>query len=159
MKHILFLVTLIAGLSVYGSTNIIATTQYADGSTNLWTQTDLQDALGLMNRKYHRDMEHRAGRIAWHGEVLQQYVMTNLVTKVLYRVDLHSDGYTHHYTPRKVTAADPEAKAKAEAENKARQAAIRAAWEAANLPPELAALRAAQRAAAGTNEVTVIFSR
>ena len=47
---------------------VVATTLLADGSTNTWTQTDLRDALGLMNRMYHRDMDTDAGRRKWHGE-------------------------------------------------------------------------------------------
>ena len=40
---------------------VVATTLLADGSTNTWTQSDLRDALGLMNRMYHRDMVKRGG--------------------------------------------------------------------------------------------------
>lgn len=39
----------------------------------------------------------------------------------------------------------------------AKAEAVRAAWERANLPPEIAALRQAQRDAAKTNTVTVFL--
>lgn len=147
----------VAVAAVAADTNIVAVTQYADGSANTWTQSDLKDALGLMNRKYHRDMLSEPGRTAWHGKRLQQYLLTNDVGTV-YVVNLYEDGYTHQLPARRVVPVDPEAKAKAAAEAKARADAIRAAWEAANLPAELAALRASQRAAAQTNEVTIIYS-
>jgi len=57
---------------------------------------------------------------------------------------------------RKSLVRDPEAAAKAAAEAKRRADEARAAWESANLPPDLAAIRAAQRIAGKTNEVTVI---
>ncbi len=135
---------------------IIAATMRADGTTNTWTQTDLQDALGLMNRKYWRDMESESGRTAWHGRRLQQYLVTNDVSGAISVITIYADGYAHTDTARKASATDPEAAAKAKAEAKAKADAILAAWEAANLPPAVAALRAAQRAAAQTNEVTVI---
>lgn len=137
-------------------TNVVLATQYADGSTNLWSQTDLVDALGLMNRKYHRDMENETGRRQWHGQVIGEYLLTNDATQVIHVIKLYSDGYVHTNAPRRVGSSDPEAAAKAKAAAAARAEAMRAAWEAANLPPELAALRAAQRAAqTGTNVVTV----
>ena len=49
------------------ATDTVVTTLFSDGSTNAWTQADLVAALGLMNRKYHRDMESESGRRAWHG--------------------------------------------------------------------------------------------
>ena len=49
------LIMLVATVTWSADTNIVAVTQYADGSTNVWTQGDLQDSLGLLNRKYWRD--------------------------------------------------------------------------------------------------------
>jgi len=153
MKSIIIALAAIFTLAASADgTNIVVTTQYADGSTNRWTQTDLQDALGLMNRKYHRDMETESGRRNWHGDQIGQYLMTNSVGKISV-VRLYSDGYSHTTASAAKPVTDPEAAAKA----KAQAEAVRAAWEAANLPPEIAALRAAQRAAATTNEVTVIY--
>ena len=135
----------------------VAATLREDGSTNTWTQADLTDALGLMNRKYWRDMESDAGRRAWHGPRMGQFVLTNGTQ--LIRVDVYKDGYIATNRPhRAARPMDPEAVAKAKAEQEAAAAAARAAWEAANLPPELAALREAQRQAARTNTVTVIVT-
>ncbi len=134
---------------------IIATTQYEDGSTNLWTQADLQDALGLVNRKYWHDMKTEEGRKAWHGQRLGQYQLTNNLGRITV-VNLYEDGYVHTNAAYRPKIYDPEEAAKAARESAVRAEARRAAWEAANLPPELAALRAAQRAAAASNEVTVV---
>jgi len=143
---------------------IVATTLLADGSTNTWTQADLQAALGLMNRMYHRDMGTDAGRTKWHGDRIGQYILptgeTNSVGReVFVRVDLYADGFV--VTNRSVRARqsiipDPEAAAKAAAEAKRRADEARAAWESATLPPDLAALRALQRLAATTQTVTVV---
>lgn len=160
MKTVLLSLSLVLAASIASAstTGVVATTQYSDGSTNTWTAGDLQDALGLMNRKYHRDMLSKDGRIAWHGKILQQYLLTNQETKVIYRVDLHADGYAHQYVPKKWEIKDPEEKAKLAQQLAEKRNAIMALWEAANLPPELAALRASQRATSGvTNEVTVVI--
>ena len=143
---------------------VVAVTLREDGTTNTWTQAELQAALGLMNRMYWRDQETDAGRRKWHGDRIGQYVLptgeTNAVGReVFVRVDLYADGFV--MTNRAVRARnsiirDPEAAAKAAAEAKRRADEARAAWEQANLPPDLAALRALQRLAGETNEVTVI---
>ncbi len=147
-------------LALFASADeVVMTTQYADGSTNTWTQGDLQAALGLMNRKYHRDMGTESGRTAWHGKRLGQYLVTNDVGRITI-VNLYTDGYVHTNAGTRASTIykDPEASAKAAAEAAARAEAVRATWESANLPPDLAALRAAQRAAAVTNEVTVTIT-
>lgn len=148
-------VALCAGLAAQVASETVAATLRADGSTNTWTAADLQDALGLMNRKYWRDMESDAGRRAWHGPRMGQFIITNGTQLV--RVDVYRDGFIATNAPVRAGSRirDPEAAAKARAEQAQRDAEARAAWEAANLPPDLAALRAAQRAAAQTNEVTV----
>ena len=143
---------------------IVATTLREDGTTNTLTQAELQAALGLINRMYKREIGTDAGRRKWHGERIGQYILTTGETnavgrEVFVRVDLYADGFV--MTNRAVRArqqiiADPEAAAKAAAEAKRRADEARAAWESANLPPDLAALRALQRLAGETNEVTVI---
>ena len=143
---------------------VVATTLLADGSTNTWTQADLRDALGLMNRMYHRDMVTDAGRRRWHGERIGEYLLPTGVTNAngaaqMIVVQLYQDGFVatnRMVRYRKRIRQDPEAAAKAAAEAKRRADEARAAWESANLPPDLAALRAAQRIAGETNEVTVI---
>jgi hypothetical protein len=50
------------------NTNVVFTTRLSDGSPNTWTLADLQKALELINRKYHRDCKTDSGRAAWHGK-------------------------------------------------------------------------------------------
>ena len=157
MKRIITIIAIaIAAIAMAQvASDTVAATLRADGSTNTWTAADLQDALGLMNRKYWRDMESDAGRRAWHGQRMAQFVLTNGTQ--LIRVDVYKDGFIATNTPTRVGSRirDPEAAAKAKAERERAEAEARAAWERANLPPELAALREAQRQAAQTNEVTM----
>ena len=155
MKRLFFLAALAAVSAASAQTNVVLSTLYSDGTTNTWSEADLKDALGLMNRKYHRDMKTESGRRAWHGEKLNQYLLTNDMTKIIYMVTLYADGYTHTALSKPVRPKDPEAALKAKLEAAARAEAVRAAWERANLPPEIAALRQAQRDAAKTNTVTV----
>lgn len=154
MKNLVFYTILATAFCASANTNAVLFTQYEDGTTNAWTEADLKDALGLMNRKYHRDMKTESGRRAWHGEKLNQYLLTNDTTKIIYMVTLYADGYTHTALSKPVRPKDPEAALKAKLEAAARAEAVRAAWERANLPPEIAALRQAQRDAAKTNSVT-----
>lgn len=103
-------------------------------------------------------MQTETGRRQWHGEKLGQYLMTNDTSKVIYLVTLYADGYAHSTLSKPVKPNDPEAalKAKIEAAKKAEE--IKAKWEAANLPPEIAELRKAQRESAKTNTITVVES-
>ena len=166
MKKLIALSVVLCCAVLVADDPVVAATLRADGSTNTWTQADLQAALGLMNRMYWRDMETDAGRRKWHGERIGQYVLptgeTNAVGNAVFvRVDLYADGFAT--TNRAVRARnsiirDPEAAAKAAAEAKRQAEEARRAWEQANLPPDLAALRALQRLAGETNEVTVIVS-
>ena len=155
MKKIL-VISLCALCFSLNADDVVAATLREDGSTNTWTHEDLQVALGLMNRMYWRDMREDAGRRRWHGERVGQYILTN--GTALVRVDLYADGFAATSAARRVGSKvrDPEAAAKAliEAQRKAEEA--RAAWERANLPPDLAALREAQRQAAQTQTVTVV---
>lgn len=154
----MFFCTLLAVVSAASAqSNIVLETLYENGAPNAWSQADLKDALGLMNRKYHRDMKTESGRRAWHGEKLNQYLLTNETTKLIYVVTLYADGYTHTALSCPVRPKDPEAALKAKLEAAAKAEAVRAAWERANLPPEIAALRQAQRDAAKTNTVTVFL--
>ena len=164
MKKLLAIAIAAVMCGGYADDPVVAATLRADGSTNTWTQADLQAALGLMNRMYWRDQETDAGRKRWHGERIGQYVLPTGETNgqgkaVLVNIMLYADGFV--MTNRAVRANnsiinDPEAAAKAAAEAKRRAEEARAAWESANLPPDLAAIRAMQRLAGETNEVTVI---
>ncbi len=71
-----------------GSNDVVAVTQMADGKTNTWTLADLQAALGLLNRKYHREVERSDGRRAWHGRLVSETVNTNSMEKV----EVYEDG-------------------------------------------------------------------
>ena len=111
----------------------------------LRTQATEED-MELMRRLVEAD---KSLRERFHGGRIGQYILTNETGRIIH-VDLYGDGncWTNgvaerpHYT-------DPEATKKAIAEAKAKAAAeherVVAAWEAANLPPDLAALRARQR--------------
>lgn len=80
---------------------VVFTTQLEDGSTNTWTQADLVAALGLLNRKYHRDCESPKGRKAWHGRLAKEIIDEDAETKT----EVHEDGTTFVYHYRKVTPA------------------------------------------------------
>jgi hypothetical protein len=81
--------------------NVVFTTQYADGSPNQWTQEDLVKALGLLNRKYHRDCEKASGRKAWHGKLKREIINTNELTKT----EVYDDGTSFTYKYKVVTPA------------------------------------------------------
>lgn len=78
---------------------VVFVTQLEDGSTNTWTQADLVAALGLLNRKYHRDCEGASGRKAWHGRLAKEIVDEDAETKT----EVYEDGTTFVYKFRKVT--------------------------------------------------------
>ena len=166
MKKLIALSVVLCCAVLVADDAVVAVTLREDGTTNTWTQSELQSALGLINRMYKREIGTDAGRRRWHGDRIGQYVLptgeTNAVGReVFVRVDLYADGFV--MTNRAVRARnsiirDPEAAAKAAAEAKRQAEEARRAWEQANLPPDLAALRALQRLAGETNEVTVIVN-
>lgn len=90
-------------------------------------------------------------REKYHGGRIGQYILTNETGRII-RVDLYMDGecWTNGVAERP-RYVDPEAQKKAIAEAVARAAEererVQAAWEAANLPPDLAELRRKQREA------------
>lgn len=88
--------------------SVLAATLRDDGSTNTWTQTDLTDALGLMNRKYWRDMESPSGRAQWHGKIVESHLETNETTRVIQRVDQYADGFVWREKGSKRRALTPE---------------------------------------------------
>ena len=166
MKKLIVLSVVLCCAVLVADDPVVAVTLREDGTTNTWTQSELQAALGLINRMYKREIGTDAGRRRWHGDRIGQYVLptgeTNAVGReVFVRVDLYADGFV--MTNRAVRAKnsiirDPEAAAKAAAEAKRQAEEARRAWEQANLPPDLATLRALQRLAGETNEVTVIVN-
>ena len=164
MKKLMLSLVSVLCVGLMADEPVVAATIRADGSTNTWTRPDLQAALGLVNRMYHRDMDTDAGRRKWHGERIGEYLLPTGVTNSHGRaqmivVQLYQDGFVATNKAvryRRSIIPDPEAAAKAAAEAKRRAEEARRAWEQANLPPDLAALRALQRLAGETNEVTVI---
>lgn len=82
---------------------VVAVTQMSDGTPNTWTLSDLQAALGLLNRKYHRDVERPEGRRAWHGKLVREIVDTNGMEKV----EVYEDGsrFTFPFLRRDSVAA------------------------------------------------------
>ena len=130
---------------------IVAETLFEDGSTNTWTAADLQQALGLMNRKYHREQETDHGRAQWHGKRMGQYLLDD-GNGGQCLVQLYEDGFAWTNAATRVGLKDPEAAAKAKAAAEARQAE----WERAHLPPDVAALLQRRRDAAnGITNVVV----
>ena len=124
---------------------IVAETLFEDGTTNTWTQADLKDALGLMNRKYHREQETDAGRAKWHGKRMGQYLLDD-GNGGQCLVQLYEDGFAWTNAAQRIGSwgRDPEAAAKAKAAAEARQAE----WERTHLPPDVAALLQRRRDAA-----------
>ena len=128
----------------------VVSTLRSDGTTNTWTQADLADALGLMNRKYWRDMKTESGRVAWHGTRISTVEdMTNLTQTVTYE-----DGYVHVEPFRRLRPLTFAERAALAEKRKAAAAAARLAAQ----PPALRAVEEAREAAASvTNTVTVHY--
>ena len=105
MRAIITTMAILAALVAVPDAVPVAFTLFSDGSTNSWTQADLQAALQLTNRKYHRDMQKPQGRIDWHGPVVRRVVETNDLRMIEY----HEDGYSHTNRwrrPQQVLPAD-----------------------------------------------------
>lgn len=133
------------------TTPIVAETLFEDGSTNTWTAADLQQALGLMNRKYHREQETDHGRAKWHGKRMGQYILDD-GNGGQCLVQLYEDGFAWTNAATRVGLKDPEAAAKAKAAAEARQAE----WERTHLPPDVAELLQRRRDAAnGVTNVVI----
>lgn len=107
----------------------------------------------LLSVVYNREVQTASGRTKWHGKRMGQYVI-DAGEDQSSLVELYEDGFVWTNAAKRVTLADPEAAAKARAAAEARQAE----WERTHLPPDVAALLAARRAAATTNEVTVTIT-
>lgn len=94
-----------------GGTNVVLVTSLSDGSTNPWTQVDLIDALGMVNRKYHRDMATDQGRRRWHGDIVPEKctIVTSSDGKK-FRRDVYADGYFHDtpFTPKPTLRPRPQ---------------------------------------------------
>ena len=127
------------------ATDTVVTTLFSDGSTNAWTQADLVAALGLMNRKYHRDMESESGRRAWHGKC----TTTNDFDRCV-KVWLYEDGFIYE-TP--ISAPKPKVEKAIDAA--ARRAAALAA-KTNGAPGKVAQLYAKRAKAEDATELEVV---
>lgn len=134
-------------------TNTVIATGIATGEEVAAILSAAQDKApdALLSVVYNRDVQTETGRVKWHGKRMGQYVIET-VEDGTSLVELYEDGFVWTNAAKRVTRPDPEAAAKAKAAAEARQAE----WERTHLPPDVAALLAARRAAATTNEVTVI---
>ena len=126
--------------------NIVITTLLADGSTNAWTQADLVDALGLLNRRYRRDIETQGGRTAWHGREVSQTPCTNAAGAFVMR-RVYADGFAYD-EPARPPSLPPERAAKAAINSRALLATNA-------VSPRLAARRAATASTPVTGEAVV----
>ena len=126
---------------------IVAETLLADGSTNAWTQADLVDALGLLNRRYRRDIETQGGRTAWHGREVSQSPCTNAAGAFVMR-RVYADGFVFD-EPARPPSPPPEKAAKAALNSRALLATNA-------VSPRLAARRLATAATPLTGEAVEI---
>lgn len=124
---------------------IVAETLLADGSTNSWTHADLVAALGLLNRRYRRDIETQAGRMAWHGREVSQTPCTNAAGAFVMR-RVYADGFVFDEPARQQS---PKGAAKA-ALNR------RALLPTNGVSPRLAARRMATASAPVTGEEVIV---
>lgn len=130
-----------------GPAAVVAETRLADGTTNAWTQADLVAALGLLNRKYRRDIATESGRRAWHGREVAQTPATNDAGRLVMR-RAYADGFTFDDEARAPTPREA-------ASNAVRR--VRASLPTNGVPKGLALRRAqaAARAAPSETNVTV----
>lgn len=156
----------LAALAAPAQDATILTTLFSNGTTNTWTQADLQAALQLTNRKYHRDMETRAGRQSWHGKPTTQYATnvvaaaggsTNKVTQTAL-IETYPDGFIYTNGWVKVRARSAASIARRLAADKAASAAALAAQTSGVPAAVVAARKAAVEAVnkATTTNITVI---
>lgn len=93
-----------------GPAQLIIHTLREDGSTNIWTEADLRDALGLMNRMYHRDIKRAEGRRRWHGDP-KYSVATNAETRIIESVETYPDGFVFRDPGKRRKLRTPEEEA------------------------------------------------
>ena len=156
----------LAALAAPAQDATVLTTLFSNGTTNKWTQADLQAALQLTNRKYHRDMETSRGRIEWHGNPTTR-TMTNILAAVdgstnkvtqTALIETYSDGYVYTNSWRTVKPRTASAISKRLAADRAARAAALAAQTngvpAAVIAARKAAIEAVNKAT--TTNITVI---
>lgn len=124
---------------------VVAETLLADGTTNTWTQADLVAALGLLNRRYRRDIKTPAGRRAWHGAEVGQALLTNDAGRIFMR-RTYADGFTYDDAARRLTVQQI-------ASNAVRR--VQSQLPTNGVSPRVASLRAQSAANAGTTVTNV----
>lgn len=124
---------------------VVAETLLADGTTNRWSQADLVAALGLLNRRYRRDIKTPAGRRAWHGAEVGQALLTNDAGRIFMR-RIYADGFTFDEAARRPTPQQV-------ASNMA--ARVRASLPTNGVSPRVASLRARAADTPENVEITV----
>ena len=157
----------LAALAAPAQDATILTTLFSNGTTNTWTQADLQAALQLTNRKYHRDMETRAGRQSWHGSPTTR-TMTNIVAAVdgstnkvtqTALIETYPDGFVYTNSWRTIKPRTASDIARRLAADKAARAAALAAQTngvpAAVIAARKAAIEAVNKAT--TTNITVVI--
>ena len=139
-----------SALGAAGPSPIVAETLLADGTTNTWTQADLVAALGLLNRRYRRDIQTDAGRRAWHGAETRQTLLTNDAGRIFMR-RTYADGFTFDDEGGRMTVQQI-------ASNAALR--VRLSLPTNGVSPRVASIRARSAAAslAGETNVTVIVT-
>lgn len=123
----------------------VAETLLDDGTTNTWTQADLVAALGLLNRRYRRDIRTASGRRAWHGAETAQALVTNAAGRLVMR-RTYADGFVYDDVARAQTAREA-------ASNMA--ARVRASLPTNGVSPRVASLRARAADTPENVEITV----
>lgn len=100
-----------------------------------WTPDELRAGLAMLDRMWIKDHETRAGRVKWHGRC----VLEALDEERRVKVETYEDGYVFEIPMRPRPSAHEDAEA-----------------ADAGLPERLREARAARRAAATNNTVTVV---
>ena len=146
----------LAALAAPAQDATVLTTLLSNGATNTWTQADLQAALQLTNRKYHRDMQTQSGRRSWHGAMTAQTVVNEADTNLAALVETYEDGfaYTNAFRRRVALTAEERA-ARVAAARRARAAALAA--QTSGVPAAVAEARqtAADNADAPTTTTNI----
>lgn len=124
---------------------VVAETLLADGTTNRWSQADLVAALGLLNRRYRRDIKTPAGRRAWHGAEVGQALLTNDAGRIFMR-RTYADGFTYDDAAGRLTVQQI-------ASNAVRR--VQSQLPTNGVSPRVASLRAQSAANAGTTVTNV----
>lgn len=84
---IVFSLVSLSSISQPSDYQIVEAIEMATG----WSADELSNGLAMLERVYSNDMQSAAGRIRWHGKVVETRIDTNLLVKV----NVHEDGFEH----------------------------------------------------------------